>query len=151
MRLFRLFFTTSVAMLAALASGCQTPDSEREPEQIKAVTYYTIDGVWELTELNDKPLSEDTMLYIDFDRKEHRFEMWDNFDSMYMTKTTGMFAIEQDEYERYILSGWYDYGVGDWASDYIVEMTVLGDYMLWQSMSNNEKMLLRRVEELPEF
>lgn len=151
MRLFRLFFTTSVAMLAALASGCQTPDSEREPEQIKAVTYYTIDGVWRLTELNDKPLSEDTMLYIDFDRKEHRFEMWDNFDSMYMTKTTGMFAIEQDEYERYILSGWYDYGVGDWASDYIVEMTILGDYMLWQSMSNNEKMLLRRVEELPEF
>lgn len=151
MRLFRLFFTTSVAMLAALASGCQTPDSEREPEQIKAVTYYTIDGVWELTELNDKPLSENTMLYIDFDRKEHRFEMWDNFDSMYMTKTTGMFAIEQDEYERYILSGWYDYGVGDWASDYIVEMTILGDYMLWQSMSNNEKMLLRRVEELPEF
>ena len=151
MRLFRLFFTTSVAMLAALASGCQTPDSEREPEQIKAVTYYTIDGVWELTELNDKPLSEDTMLYIDFDRKEHRFEMWDNFDSMYMTKTTGMFAIEQDEYERYILSGWYDYGVGDWASDYIVEMTILGDYMLWQSMSNNEKMLLRGVEELPEF
>ena len=151
MRLFRLFFTTSVAMLAALASGCQTPDSEREPEQIKAVTYYTIDGVWELTELNDKPLSEDTMLYIDFDRKEHRFEMWDNFDSMYMTKTTGMFAIEQDEYERYILSGWYDYGVGDWASDYIVEMTILGDYMLWQSMSNNEKMLLRRVEELPKF
>lgn len=151
MRLFRLFFTTSVAMLAALASGCQTPDSEREPEQIKAVTYYTIDGVWRLEELNDKPLSEDTMLYIDFDRKEHRFEMWDNFDSMYMTKTTGMFAIEQDEYERYILSGWYDYGVGDWASDYIVEMTILGDYMLWQSMSNNEKMLLRRVEELPEF
>ena len=151
MRLFRLFFTTSVAMLAALASGCQTPDSEREPEQIKAVTYYTIDGVWELTELNDKSLSEDTMLYIDFDRKEHRFEMWDNFYSMYMTKTTGMFAIEQDEYERYILSGWYDYGVGDWASDYIVEMTILGDYMLWQSMSNNEKMLLRRVEELPEF
>lgn len=151
MRLFRLFFTTSVAMLAALASGCQTPDSEREPEQIKAVTYYTIDGVWELTELNDKPLSEDTMLYIDFDRKEHRFEMWDNFDSMYMTKTTGMFAIEQDEYERYILSGWYDYGVGDWASDYIVEMTILGDYMLWQSMSNNEKMLLRRVEKLPKF
>lgn len=151
MRLFRLFFTTSVAMLAALALGCQTPDSEREPEQIKAVTYYTIDGVWRLEELNDKPLSEDTMLYIDFDRKEHRFEMWDNFDSMYMTKTTGMFAIEQDEYERYILSGWYDYGVGDWASDYIVEMTILGDYMLWQSMSNNEKMLLRRVEELPEF
>jgi hypothetical protein len=138
-------------MLAALASGCQTPDSEREPEQIKAVTYYTIDGLWELTELNDKPLSEDTMLYIDFDRKEHRFEMWDNFDSMYMTKTTGMFAIEQDEYERYILSGWYDYGVGDWASDYIVEMTILGDYMLWQSMNNNEKMLLRRVEKLPEF
>lgn len=151
MRLFRLFFTTSVAMLSTLASGCQTPDSEREPEQIKAVTYYTIDGVWELTELNDKSLSEDTMLYIDFDRKEHRFEMWDNFDSMYMTKTTGMFAIEQDEYERYILSGWYDYGVGDWASDYIVEMTILGDYMLWQSMSNNEKMLLRRVEELPKF
>lgn len=151
MRLFRLFFTTSVAMLAALASGCQTPDSEREPEQIKAVTYYTIDGVWRLEELNDKPLSEDTMLYIDFDRKEHRFEMWDNFDSMYMTKTTGMFAIEQDEYERYILSGWYDYGVGDWASDYIVEMTILGDYMLWQSISNNEKMLLRRVEELPVF
>ena len=151
MRLFRLFFTTSVAMLAALASGCQTPDSEREPEQIKAVTYYTIDGVWELTELNDKPLSEDTMLYIDFDRKEHRFEMWDNLNSMYPTMRSGGFVLSVDDKERDIISGWYDYGVGDWAYDYVVELNAEGDRMVWRTATNEDELLFVAIEALPEF
>lgn len=150
MRFFRLFLTIAVATITTLATGCDKPDVNRQTEQTKAVTYYTIDGAWELTELNDKALEAGTQLYISFDRKEHRFELWDNFDSMYFTKEAGEFVIEQDEYERYILSGWYDYGVGDWAQDYIVNMTILGDYMQWQGMSKSEKMLFRKIDDIPD-
>lgn len=146
MRLFRLFLTFAVA---SLALACQEPEREPTPEQTKAVTYYTIEGAWELAELDDEPLMEGTALYIEFDRKERRFVMWDNFDSMYFTKTSGNFTISEDEYKRCILSGWYDFGVGDWAQDYIVEMTILGDYMQWRGMSQSEKMLFRRIEQLP--
>lgn len=151
MRFFRLFLTIAVATITTLATGCDKPDVNRETEQTKAVTYYTIDGAWELTELNDMALEAGTQLYISFDRKEHRFELWDNFDSMYFTKEAGEFIIEQDEYERYILSGWYDYGVGDWTQDYIVNMTILGDYMQWQGMSKSEKMLFRKIDDIPDF
>ena len=89
MRFFRLFLTIAVATITTLATGCDKPDVNRQTEQTKAVTYYTIDGAWELTELNDKALGAGTQLYISFDRKEHRFELWDNFDSMYFTKEVG--------------------------------------------------------------
>ena len=121
--------------------------------------YYTIDGVWMLQEWNGTPLAPGTLLYIALDRKEHRFEMWDNLNSMYMVETTGGFAIKVDYSNRYILSGWYDYGAGDWSSEYFVSMDAEGDYMFWVRMADDnlngedssDKMVFKKIDNIPAF
>lgn len=158
MRLFRELFGIAVVAFATLATGCQKPIDNEQPLPGMAVTYYTIDGAWQLDTWNGEALAEGTALYIEFSQKERRFEMWDNLNSMYMVETTGNFAITQDEYERYVLSGWYDYGVGDWASDYSVTMNTSGEYMFWikiigndQSIENSENMVFKRIDSIPAF
>lgn len=134
-----------------LFMGCEKPVNNTLPEPSIAVTYKSIAGAWELTEWNNEPLIEGTYLYVAFDSKEHRFEMWDNLNSMYPTMRSGSFILSVDDMQRDIISGWYDYGVGDWASDYIVELSAEGDRMVWSAIANEEKMSFVEVDELPEF
>lgn len=152
MKLFRVMLSFAIVALALSITGCDKESEVQNTEkQNMAVTYYTIDGVWQLVEWNDAPLAEGTLLYIDLDRKEHRFEMWDNLNSMYPTMRSGSFLLSVDDKQRDIISGWYDYGVGDWASDYIVELSAEGDSMVWRAIANDEKMRFVEVDELPEF
>ena len=152
MKLFREILSFALVATALLATGCDKEEGVGNTDkQNMAVTYYTIDGVWQLVEWNDAPLAEGTLLYIDLDRKEHCFEMWDNLNSMYPTMRSGSFLLSVDDKQRDIISGWYDYGVGDWASDYIVELSAEGDSMVWRALSNDEKMYFVEVDELPEF
>ena len=152
MKLFRVMLSFAIVALALSITGCDKESEVQNTEkQNMAVTYYTIDGVWQLVEWNDAPLAEGTLLYIDLDRKEHRFEMWDNLNSMYPTMRSGSFLLSMDDKQRDIISGWYDYGVGDWASDYIVELSAEGDSMVWRAIANDEKMRFVEVDELPEF
>ncbi len=115
-----------------------------------AVTYSSLDGAWQATIIDGRELADDTFCYVEFDRSERRFELYDNFATMYTRHTSGSFAITIDEYDRYILSGTYDYGVGDWSTEYIVEMNSTGDTMVWQSIATDEKTTYRRVEAIPE-
>lgn len=152
MKLFRVMLSFAIVALALSITGCDKESEVQNTEkQNMAVTYYTIDGVWQLVEWNDAPLAEGTLLYINLDRKEHRFEMWDNLNSMYPTMRSGSFLLSVDDKQRDIISGWYDYGVGDWASDYIVELSAEGDSMVWRAIANDEKMRFVEVDELPEF
>ena len=97
-------------------------------------------------------MAEDTYLYIEFDRKEHRYTMWDNIDSMYATDTTGTFTITEEEDGTYTLSGTYDYGMGDWSSDYHVTLSNEGESMKWRSRNGSfQAMDFVRVEAIPEF
>lgn len=168
MRLFRELFGMAIVMLAILATGCHKSDDNKQPapkpvpgpevEPGIAVTYNSIDGAWQLETWNDNELTEDTKLYIEFKKDGRSFEMWDNLNSMYMVQTTGGFAITQDD-EQYILTGWYDYGVGDWSSNYIVSMDAHGDYMFWVRMSDNDqngeggndRMAFKKIDNIPAF
>ena len=97
-------------------------------------------------------MAEDTYLYIEVDRREHRYTMWDNIDSMYATDTTGTFAITEEEDGTYTLSGTYDYGVGDWSSDYRVTLSNKGERMQWISRSGSfQAMDFVRIEVIPEL
>ena len=97
-------------------------------------------------------MAEDTYLYIEFDRREHRYTIWDNIDSMYATDTTGTFAITEEEDGTYTLSGTYDYGVGDWSSDYRVTLSNEGERMQWISRSGSfQTMDFVRIEAIPEL
>ena len=152
MKHFRKIYAFALVAVALLAAGCDKGNHEEQAKSPnKAVTYYTIDGVWMLEQWNGAPLAEGTLLYVALDRKEHRFEMWDNLASMYPTLRSGGFLLSVDEMSRDIISGWYDYGVGDWTNDYIVELSAEGDKMLWRAVSGDEQMQFVEVDALPEF
>ena len=152
MKYLRDIFVCAIMVAQLCVVGCQKSD-DGIPAKVpnKVVSYYTVDGVWQLVEWNGGPLAEGTLLYIDLDRKEHRFEMWDNFASMYPTMRSGYFLLSVDDMDRDIISGWYDYGIGDWSNDYIVELNVEGDGMVWRSVSSGEVMVFAEVEQLPDF
>ena len=149
MRLLNRLIATLIVV--ATIAGCEKPAPLPTQEKI-AVTYAALNGCWQLSMWQGAPIAEDTYLYIEFDRTEHRYTMWDNIDSMYATDTTGTFALTEKEDGTYILSGTYDYGVGDWSCDYRVELTNEGNDMRWVSLSGSHQVMnFVRVAEIPEF
>ena len=76
-------------------------------------------------------MPEGTYCYIVFNRKEQTFEMYQKFDSMYGRHITGSFAIKNDPYQGYIISGCYDYGMGDWNQSYLVTRLLASGSMIW--------------------
>ena len=149
MRLLQRLVATLIVV--ATIAGCEKPAPLPTEEKI-AVTYAALDGCWQLSMWQGAPMAEDTYLYIEFDRREHRYTMWDNIDSMYATDTTGTFAITEEEDGTYTLSGTYDYGVGDWSSDYRVTLSNKGERMQWISRSGSfQAMDFVRIEAIPEL
>ena len=149
MRLLQRIVATLIVV--ATIAGCEKPAPLPTEEKI-AVTYAALDGCWQLSMWQGAPMAEDTYLYIELDRREHRYTMWDNIDSMYATDTTGTFAITEEEDGTYTLSGTYDYGVGDWSSDYRVTLSNEGERMQWISRSGSfQTMDFVRIEAIPEL
>ena len=149
MRLLQRLVATLIVV--ATIAGCEKPAPLPTEEKI-AVTYAALDGCWQLSMWQGAPMAEDTYLYIEFDRREHRYTIWDNIDSMYATDTTGTFAITEEEDGTYTLSGTYDYGVGDWSSDYRVTLSNEGERMQWISRSGSfQTMDFVRIEAIPEL
>ena len=149
MRLLQRLVATLIVV--ATIAGCEKPAPLPTEEKI-AVTYAALDGCWQLSMWQGAPMAEDTYLYIEFDRREHRYTILDNIDSMYATDTTGTFAITEEEDGTYTLSGTYDYGVGDWSSDYRVTLSNKGERMQWISRSGSfQTMDFVRIEAIPEL
>lgn len=140
-----------VAIAATVANyGCKQREINDLSQPSVAVTYSLIDGAWQMVEWQGKPLAEGLYLYVEFDRTEQHFEMWENIGSMYARNTKGSFRIEQDEYDRYILCGTYDYGVGDWNDEYEVTATSENE-MIWRSTTTQEVSIYHRIEAIPEL
>lgn len=131
MRLFRIFNLTLLLLFLVTMTSCDKPAPLPQEESI-AVSYDSIAGCWELSDLQGVPLDENTHLYI-YLNYEGTFEMWDNLDSMYLRKTTGCYSITTEEDGTYTISGSYDNGVGKWSNDYRVTLSNEGLGMEWQS------------------
>jgi hypothetical protein len=76
--------------------------------------------------------------------------MWDNINSMYAVKSTGTFSITEED-GRYILSGTYDYGKGDWSQEYYVELLNKSNILQWRAKEANEVYDFQRMGYIPEF
>ena len=151
MRLINRLVATLFVVATLLIAGCEKP-APLPTEEVTPVTYMAIDGCWQLEMWQGRPIAEDTYLYIEFDRKERRYTIWDNIDSMYATDTTGTFTITEEEDGTYTLSGTYDYGVGDWSCDYQVILWNKGKSMKWRSRNGSHQVMdFVRVDEIPEF
>lgn len=126
--------TLLVAIVCGFAA-CSDDDDTAAPATLD-VTPANIAGTWMLSEWNNAPLADGTYCYITFNRKERSFAMYQNFDSMYPRCITGVFSIEYDEYDGYIISGTYDYGMGEWNDSYIVTDLYAAGSMVWTACTN---------------
>ena len=88
--------------------------------------------------------------YIVFNRKDQTFEMYQKFDSMYGRHITGSFAIKNDPYQGYIISGSYDNGKGDWNQSYLVTRLLASGSMIWTAKDDvTDISRYKRCDEVP--
>lgn len=94
------------------------------------VTPNNIAGEWQLVEWNGTSLNEGTYMYLDLVRKDKKFTIYQNFDSMGRLPhvVTGNFNIVVDI--DAVIKGKYDHDEGLWAHDYIVR-DLTKDSMTW--------------------
>lgn len=150
MRDFNYLTLLVAACAALLIVGCDDKESSTSAPKPIAITYSLLDGCWQLAEWNGAPLAEGTFCYARFDRSEQRFEFYDNLATMYTRRTSGSFAVEHDDYDRYILSGTYDYGLGEWNNSYEVVAYYPADDMVWTTLDGVEHTRYVRIEAIPE-
>ena len=130
----------------AIMTACE---KEEMPIPALEVNYINLDGTWQLAEWRGAPLAEGTWLYIELDRKEHTFKIYDNISTMYPHLYTGVFEITNDWRVGDVISGTYDYENGVWNHDYIVT-DLYQESMLWTAKDDDtEVQKFVRVAEVP--
>lgn len=122
-----LFRMMALFMLLIGFTACE---DDEETVSTLEVNYANLNGTWQLTEWNGKPLAEGTYCYITFVRKDKTYKLYQKFDSMYARCVTGTFTVENDDYLGYIISGDYDLK-GEWANSYIVTDLLPSGSMIW--------------------
>ena len=128
MNRFKSIFVMLAAVLLAVSCG-----KEKLPEiEYLEVTPNNIAGEWQLTQWSGSDLDEGSYFYMDLVRKDRKFTIYQNFDSMAQMPhvVTGEFNLETDVELGAIITGMYDYDEGFWAHDYIVR-NLTKDSMEW--------------------
>lgn len=109
-------------------------------EKIEGPDYLTVNpnniaGSWCLESSCGAPLANGVYVYIDFDRKERSFEMYQNTDSFSARYITGRYFIYTDEEAGAVIRGDYDFGNGVWAHRYIVT-DLTAKRMVWTALDD---------------
>ena len=122
--------------VAALLVRFACTDKIETPKYLD-VTPNNISGSWRLESSCGQALAEGTYVYIDFDRKERSFEMFQNTDSFSTRYITGRYFIYTDAEAGAIIRGDYNYGNGEWAHRYIVS-DLTSKRMTWTALDNSD-------------
>lgn len=130
MNMRALFKMVTLVMLAFSFVGC-SDDEEISVVSELEVNYANLNGTWRLAEWNGAVLPEEVFCYIEFNRRERTFTMYQKFDSMYARCITGEFTLENDDEWGNVISGTYDYGMGEWNNSYIITELLESGSMIW--------------------
>ncbi len=137
----------AVALLSLTA--CAGDESEPIiPELV--INSRNIEGVWKLESIDNTTLDDEQYLYIEFERENLTYDMYENFDSKYSTQTVGEFFISKDEDSRTYIDGNYSANFGEkWGEHYYIEDFTL-ETMAWRGAASGEVQRFLRVEQIPE-
>ena len=138
------FLKLAVLAAAFLCSACNEDKEYTEP--LLPVTPYNIDGIWSLSEWYGSALENGCYVYVEFDRQEMRFTMYQNVDSFDARKLTGRYSITDEE----VIWGIYDYTAKEWTHRY--KVTGLTDNrMTWTATDDSEDVsVYTRCDAIPE-
>ena len=127
------------SLIAILFAAFITVSCSKEEQKSPylEVTANNISGQWQLVEWNGAPLSEDTYFYVEFVRKDSKFTIYQNFDSMgdMPHVVTGEFNIEIDLEAGAIIRGMYDYDGGFWSHKYEID-NLTDNSMIWTAVDD---------------
>lgn len=138
-----------IAALMFAGYGCETPTEKPQGEPQLEVTANNIAGSWKLASLKGGSLAEGSYVYIDFDRADRTFTMYQNTDSHYTRTLTGRYFIYVDEQLGVaVLRGEYDHGAGDWNHRYIVS-ALTANQMTLTAMDDAEDVCLYERATIP--
>ena len=141
-KIANLLMILSVALFAA----CEKPIDTTAPSL--KVTPYNLDGTWRLAEWNGAPLADSTYVYLVLDRKS-TFEMYQNTGSMYPMLYTGAYKVEEDWRVGDVISGVYDYELGEW-NEYVIT-GLYKESMTWTAKDDaTDVQKFVRVSEVPD-
>ena len=140
---------TMVLVLALTGLAACTADEDVTPQQLE-VTPNNVSGIWSLAEVNGEALPGGLYCYIEFVRRDRTFTIYQKFDSMYPRRVTGSFSITKEEGKGYILSGKYDYGMGEWNNEYYVTELFESSMVLKADSENADVCKYIRCNEIPE-
>lgn len=146
-KLFRLLIAATMMMVAGY--GCEQPEDNTLPEEQLEVTAANLSGSWKLDKWNDVQLPESNFVYIDFERSDRTYTLYQNIDSFDKRTITGRYFIYVDEtLGEAILRGEYDHGAGEWNHRYIVK-SLTATTMLLVAKDNIEECCSYIRQEIP--
>ena len=99
------------------------------------VTPNNIAGSWRLESSCGEALAEGLYVYIDFNRKERTFEMYQNTDSFSTRYVSGRYYIYTDDNYGAVIRGDYDFGNGAWEHRYVVT-DLSKERMTWTALED---------------
>lgn len=144
-----LFKIMTFLMLVISTSACSDEDETITVPTLE-VNYVNLDGVWRLKEWNHVPIAEGLYCYIELERKSRTFKMYQKFDSMYARYITGEFSLETDENSVTVISGCYDYGMGEWNNSYTISDLLETGSMIWTvNGDDTDVSIYERCDEVP--
>lgn len=138
-------------LFVVLCFGACSNEIEDITSKSLEVTPHNISGYWVLTEYNGMKIPEGVFCYVEYIREHKTFIMYQKFDSMYPRRITGVFFIEKDKYGNAILSGEYDYsmGEGEWNNKYFVTELLEKSMILTADSKNADVCKYERCNEIP--
>lgn len=143
--LYKLMFCV---MLAATVAACNSDNDDQEPQYLEA-TYANVSGTWKLSTWNGQAQTDSPYVYINLDRKEHKFDIFQNLESDKSKHVTGTYVISVDENDRYLVKGTYDFSSGWWKHDYEITK-VTATEMTWTATDQDDVSIYTRVASIPE-
>ncbi len=127
-----LFKIALVTITISLFGACT---DKVETTEFLDVTPNNISGSWRLESTCGSALAEGCYVYIDFDRKERSFEIYQNTDSFSTRYITGRYFIYTDDEAGSVIRGDYDYGNGSWTHRYVVS-DLTSKRMVWRALDD---------------
>ena len=133
-------------MAVAMLTACNNDDEYQEPTL--DVTPNNIAGSWRLESWSAGELAEGSYVYIEFERADRTFTMYQNLDSAEARTLTGRYYIENAADAGAIIRGNYDHGVGEWSHRYYVR-NLTADSMTWVAKDNADDVTVYVRCEIP--
>lgn len=148
MKRFRILILAAVA--AILSLGLDSCTKKELPEQEMEISPTNLAGTWQLAQWNGAPLPSSAFFYIVLERRDRSFIIYQNIDSMLPRRITGTWNLETDPYLGSVISGTYDYGVGNWSNEYVISSLMPSGTVIWAVKGNPKDVTLyTRCDTVP--